>query len=107
MMMKQLVLAIIPLLLMVSAATATTVSNLYAGGPRLDGPETPDPDVGACWVDGFDDGANDDYDSKKASECSDIPGDQYERAFELAKDICDEDAEVDKSGGDCADAREA
>jgi hypothetical protein len=43
----------------------------------------------------------------KISECSDIPGDQYERAYELAKDICDKDAPVDKSGGDCDDAREA
>ncbi|MGH9978582.1 MAG: hypothetical protein ACRD8Z_22535 [Nitrososphaeraceae archaeon] len=33
-------------------------------------------------------------------------GDQHNRAFEVALDICDEDAEVDKSGGDCEDARE-
>jgi hypothetical protein len=87
----------------------TAINEVNAGRPRHDYdamyedvPGTPE-----CWTDGFDAGANDDYDSDRASECSDIPGDQYERAYELAKDICDKDAEVDKSGGDCDDAREA
>lgn len=50
-------------------ATIVTVSNVYAGGPRLDSPDTDNPLVGDCWVDGFDDGAKNDYSEDRSQEC--------------------------------------
>ena len=40
-----------------------------------------------CWTNGFDDGVNDSYHEDRANECADIPGNQYQRAFDLAIDI--------------------
>jgi hypothetical protein len=71
MMLKQFSLALIPLLFV------ATISNVYAGGPRYDSPDTPDPGVGQCWVDGFDDGANNDYDEDRSKECGE-PENRYE-----------------------------
>ena len=62
--MKQLLLAIILLL------TITTISNAYAGGPRLDYGEAYADIAGAseCWVDGYDAGFAGKYDSDRAGE---------------------------------------
>jgi hypothetical protein len=54
-------------------------SYVYAGGPRFDGPETSDPEVGMCWIDGFDGGANNDYSKERFRECQE-PGSLYEGA---------------------------
>ena len=82
--------------------TVTIIPNVYAGGPRHDYVERYEDVPGGpeCWTDGFDDGANDSYDEDRANECEDI-GDQYNRAFDVGKVFCEENAE-DK---DCVDAR--
>lgn len=98
--MKLLLLAIIPILVF------ATTANVYASGPRLDSGDDVTQEEHDYWVDDYDSGFAGKYDSDRANECADIPGDQYNRAFEVAFDICFDDNEVDKSGGDCEDARE-
>jgi hypothetical protein len=71
-----------------------TVSNAYAGGPRYDGPETSDPEVGQCWIDGFDAGATDDYSEDRADECGEDGSlyegkNQYDRAFDIGQRCLD------------------
>jgi hypothetical protein len=75
--MKLLLLVII-LLLMV-----TTISNVYASGPRLDYDERYEDVPGApeCWVDGYDAGFAGKYIEDRANECADIPGDQYNASW--------------------------
>ena len=75
--MKQLLLAIIPLLMV------ATISNVYASGPRLDYDERSVDVPGApeCWVDGYDAGFAGVYDKDRANECNNIPGDQYNRSW--------------------------
>jgi hypothetical protein len=75
--MKQLQLAIIPLLFV------ATIANVYAGGPRLDYDERYEDVPGApeCWVDGYDAGFAQKYDKDRADECADIPGDQYNASW--------------------------
>lgn len=60
-----------------------TISNVNAGGPRLDYDERYEDVPGApeCWVDGYDAGFAGDYDRNRADECKDIPGDQYNRSW--------------------------
>jgi hypothetical protein len=69
-------LAIIPAIMLI-------VSNVYAGGPRLDYSETYEDVPGApeCWVDGYDAGFAGKYDKDRAQECKDIPGDQYNASW--------------------------
>ncbi|MGH9982510.1 MAG: hypothetical protein ACRD8W_00965 [Nitrososphaeraceae archaeon] len=57
--MKQLLLAIIPLLML------ATISNVYASRPRLDYDERYEDVPGApeCWVDGYDAGFAQKYDT--------------------------------------------
>ena len=75
--MKQLQLAIIPLLFV------ATIANVYAGGPTLDYDERYEDVPGApeCWVDGYDAGFAQKYDKDRADECADIPGDQYNASW--------------------------
>jgi hypothetical protein len=76
--MKQLLLAIIPLLLV------ATVSNVYAGGPRLDYPEDGTGDSDDCWVYGYDAGFAGKYDSNRAKEGLQNEGDQYNASWDGA-----------------------
>src|SRR5919106_2622548 len=75
--MKQLLLAIIPLLIV------TSISNVYAVGPRLDYDESYEDVPGApeCWVNGYDAGFAQKYDKDRADECADIPGDQFNASW--------------------------
>jgi hypothetical protein len=105
MLMKQLFLAIIPLLLEVAAT-----SNVYAGGPRHDYPENYEDIPGApeCWSDGFDDGANDSFDEDRDKECAD-KGDLYSRGFKAGTESCTE-RNMERSSNvksDCENARES
>jgi hypothetical protein len=76
---KQLLLAIIPLLVVGS------VSNVYAGGPRLDYPDPPPtPESSDCWVDGYDAGFAGKYDSDRAKECYEDGGDSYNSSWDGA-----------------------
>ena len=61
-----------------------TISNVNAGGPRLDYDERYEDVPGApeCWVDGYDAGFAGEYDRNRADECKDIPGDQYNRSWQ-------------------------
>jgi hypothetical protein len=84
---------------------------VYAGGPRFDGPETSDPLVGQCWVDGFDDGANNNYSKERFKECQG-PGSLYEGAnqYREAFDIglrCLNPTLYEYISEDCDAAREA
>ena len=79
-MTNKLFLAIIPLLLV------GTIANVQAGGPRMDWDERYEDFPGAtnCWVDGYDAGFAGKYDKKRADECNDIPGDQYNASWKYA-----------------------
>jgi hypothetical protein len=94
----------------VSAVIATVVllmtTDLYASGPRHDSDENYSDIPGAheCWVDGWDDGANDDYDRDRARECYD-KGDQYNRAFPHGQKCLDPE-EAKGIEDDCENARE-
>ena len=59
------------------------MSNVYAGGPRLDWDQRYEDVPGApeCWVDGYDAGFAQKYDEDTANECNDIPGDQYNASW--------------------------
>jgi hypothetical protein len=61
--MKQLLLVVIPLLVVVS------VSNVYAGGPRLDTGDDATDEEHDCHVDGYDSGFAGKCDSIRAREC--------------------------------------
>ena len=78
-----------------------SVSTVYAGGPRLDNDEAyaDIPGAGECWVDGWDDGANGEYNSNRASECED-KGDQYNVAHGHATRMCIEN-NGEGAAGDC------
>jgi hypothetical protein len=76
--MKQLLLAIIPLLLL------ATVSNVYAGGPRLDYPYPGTDEEADCWVDGYDAGFAGKYDKDRAKECLEDGGDSYNESWDGA-----------------------
>lgn len=100
--MKQLLLAIIPLLIV------ATIVNVYASGPRLNYSETYEDVLGApeCYVDGYDAGFANKYDKDRAQECNDIPGDQYNAGFGygcidsgLTKQDCDDIKEGDDDLG--------
>ena len=64
----------------------TTMPNVYAGGPRLDYDERYSGVPGApdCWVDGWDYGTAHIYDKTRAEICKDIPGDQFNAAWDHA-----------------------
>ena len=59
------------------------MSNVYAGGPRLDWDQRYEDIPGApeCWVEGYDAGFAQKYDKDRADECADIPGDQYNASW--------------------------
>ena len=77
--MKQLLLVIIPLLMVATAS----VSNVYAGGPRLDYPSDSTSEGADCWVDGYDSGFAGKYDKGRADECAD-ENDEYNRSWKYA-----------------------
>jgi len=82
--MKQLLLAIIPLLMV------ATISNVYAGGPRLDYGDDVTKEEADCWVDGYDAGFAGIYDKSRADECKELGSelgsgtDQYNSAWGYA-----------------------
>ena len=47
-----------------------TISNVYAGGPRLDYPDDATDEGADCWVDGYDAGFAGKYDKARADRCS-------------------------------------
>jgi hypothetical protein len=100
-MMKQLILAIIPLLFV------ATIANVYAGGPRHDYPENLE-DVPApeCWSDGFDDGAKNDFNEDRDRDCVD-KGNLYNRGFDAGIKSCTEEnmARSSANEDDCNAAR--
>ena len=65
-----------------------TIPNLYvnAGGPRLDYDKRDSgvPGAADCWVDGWDYGTAHIYDKTRAEICKDIPGDQFNVAWDSA-----------------------
>lgn len=69
--MKQLLLAIIPMLVL------ATTANVYAGGPRLDYNDDSTEEGAYCWVDGYDAGFAGKYDKNRAKECFENGQDQY------------------------------
>jgi hypothetical protein len=69
--MKQSFLVIIPLLMVV------IISNVYAGGPRLDSPEDSTNEGSVCWVNGYDSGFAGKYDKDRADECKNEEDDEY------------------------------
>ena len=78
--MKQSLLAIIPLLMV------ATISNVYAGGPRLDYGDDVTKEEADCWVDGYDAGFAGKYDKSRADECKELGSgtDQYNSAWGYA-----------------------
>ena len=76
--MKQLLLAIIPLLML------ATIPNVSAGGPRLDYYSDSTKEGAACWVDGYDSGFAGKYDRQRADECSNEKYDEYNRSWGYA-----------------------
>ena len=75
--MKQLLLAIISLLIL------ATTANVYAGGPRLDWPEDSSDEGKDCWVEGYDAGFAGKYDKERADRCSQ-ENDEYNRSWGYA-----------------------
>lgn len=71
--MKQLLLAIIPLLIL------ATTANVYAGGPRLDWPQDSTNEGKDCWVEGYDSGFAGKYDKDRADRCAQ-ENDEYNRS---------------------------
>ena len=76
--MKQLLLAIIPML-----AFATTTVNVSAGGPRLDYPSDSTSEGADCWVDGYDAGFAGKYDKVRADRCAQ-ENNEYNRSWGYA-----------------------
>ena len=76
--MKQLLLLTIISLLMVGA-----ISNVYAGGPRLDYPDDATEEGADCWVDGYDSGFAGKYDKARADRCAQ-ENDEYNRSWGYA-----------------------
>jgi hypothetical protein len=70
-------LAIIPLLMV------AIVSNVYAGGPRLDYPSDSTREGADCWVDGYDAGFAGKYDKDRADECTNEDN-EYNRSWDYA-----------------------
>ena len=75
--MKQLLLAIISLLIL------ATTANVYAGGPRLDWPEDSSDEGKDCWVEGYDAGFAGKYDKERADRCAQ-ENDEYNRSWGYA-----------------------
>ncbi|MGC1135795.1 MAG: hypothetical protein WA941_23425 [Nitrososphaeraceae archaeon] len=78
----QLLLAIVPLLML------ATISNVNAGGPRLDYGDDVTEEEADCWVDGYDAGFAGKYDKDKADKCKELGTetgpDQYNSAWGYA-----------------------
>ena len=77
--MNQLQLLAIISLLMVGA-----ISNVYAGGPRLDYPDDATEEGADCWVDGYDAGFAGKYDKNTANECKDKGENNYNSVWGYA-----------------------
>jgi hypothetical protein len=88
-------------------AAATTITDVYAGGPRHNYDERYEDVPGApqCWTDGFDDGANNSFDENRDKEFKDL----HSRGFDGGK-VCNEEAALERSASasvrdDCLKAR--
>ena len=75
--MKQLLLAIIPMLVL------ATTANVYAGGPRLDYNDDSTEEGAYCCVDGYDAGFAGKYDKTRADRCAQ-ENDEYNRSWGYA-----------------------
>jgi hypothetical protein len=62
----------------------TTISNVYAGGPRLDYPDDATKEGADCWVDGYDAGFAGKYDKGRADECAIEEDDEYNSSWNVA-----------------------
>jgi hypothetical protein len=49
----------------------SSVSNVFAGGPRANGPEDSTPEADACWANGYDSGFAGKFDKERNDECQD------------------------------------
>ena len=54
-----------------------TVPNVYASGPRGDGPEDATQEEDACYINGYDAGFAEKYDKDRADFCKERGGDYY------------------------------
>ena len=59
------------------------ISNVYAGGPRLDYPSDSTSEGADCWVDGYDAGFAGKYDKARADRCAQ-ENDEYNRSWGYA-----------------------
>lgn len=66
----------------VTTLLISSVSNVLAGGPRLDSPEDSTNEGGACWVDGYDSGFAGKYDKDRADECQNEENDEYNASWD-------------------------
>ncbi len=76
--MKQL-----QLLAIISLSMVGAISNVYAGGPRLDYPSDSTSEGADCWVDGYDAGFAGKYDKARADRCAQ-ENDEYNRSWGYA-----------------------
>jgi hypothetical protein len=74
----QLLITITPLLMV------ATISNVFAGGPRLDYPDDATDEGADYWVDGYDAGFAGKYDEDRANECKSKGDDNYNSAWGYA-----------------------
>jgi len=79
--MKQLLLAIIPILMVVTVS----VSDVYAGGPRLNYPEDGEasPEENDCHLNGYDSGFAGKYNKDRADECQYGEKNHYNFAWDI------------------------
>ncbi|MGH9952795.1 MAG: hypothetical protein ACRD5J_14315 [Nitrososphaeraceae archaeon] len=75
-------LVLLALLLVAVVGSGMSMTNVYAGGARMDWDERYEhiPGAPVCWVDGYDDGRDNPFDHERNEECED-KGNQYYRAF--------------------------
>jgi hypothetical protein len=96
---------VLTMMLIITVAIISS-STVYAGGPRYD-TSSDKPGAFDCWVDGFDDGANQSFDDDRDKECKNID-DQYSKGYEAGNRLCNDPnmlSEVVKD--DCEQARDS
>lgn len=74
---KLIFLGLIPVLMLL-------VPNVYAGGPRYDGPEDASQEVGDCYREGYESGFAHRYNEDRADECEEDGKDWYNISWEHA-----------------------
>lgn len=69
-----------------------SASNVFAGGPRGDGPEDSTPEADACWINGYDSGFAGKFDKDRNDECQN-EGEEGENYYTFAWAIGCEDGD--------------